>query len=67
MGKIVEDDSLKKMVAYLFITIAAVILFFKTTYFSRYTKDDLDKSYKNIMVGLIVGFFIVYRFFDVFF
>jgi hypothetical protein len=63
----VVDDSWRKVIAYLFITVVAMCYFAKITFFSKYTKKDLNDRYQTVMIGLFAGFFVVYRLFSTFF
>ena len=65
MGKKEEEEdkmSFTKLAAYMFIMIIALLFLVKTVYFSRYTKGDIEASYQTIMIGVLIGYFIIYRF-----
>ena len=61
------DESSKKLIAYIFIMIVAICFLAKITFFSKYTKKDLNDRYQTVMIGLFAGFFVVYRLFSSFF
>jgi hypothetical protein len=63
MDIVVEDngDSVKPLIAILFVTVFTLYLLAKTAYFGSMKKGDNSDAYSKIIIGGVAGVLILYR------
>jgi hypothetical protein len=61
MEKVDNGESVKPLIAILFVTIITMYFFTKTAFFGSMKKGDNTDAYKKIMIGSVVGTLILYR------